>query len=162
MKLTLEAVVPGKPDVKQIDHLLDSVVGNLEKLTGANWTVKMDGEIVRFASKSPLLRSKVARGVGGYVIYDASPLGYKVLVFDAANKIIDEYTAGNSPSDSAASDPKGGIGYGQLLGYAESTASEMAAEHGIDRIEHDSDILEEERASEGIQEGTLPPLGREL
>lgn len=150
MRITLETDIPARLDAVDLDQFLESTVKAMEQATGKNWTVKLDGKIVRFASKPTLLRSKTALGSGGSVAYDAGPNGYRVYVLDAAGQILDEYSGGNSPSDSTAHDPNG-VGYAQLLAYAERTAQDMAEENGIrpNRVHHDPDIMSEEREMAG-------------
>jgi hypothetical protein len=152
MKLILEADAPTM-DAAKLDHLLETVIDTVEDNTGLQWTVKADGQIIRFASKASLLRSKLARGNGGTVLYDTCPEGYKVVVLDATGDIIEEYTGGNHESDSTTfvgPGSRGSVPEEKLLQYAKNTAQEMAAEFGIDAIEHDPDILAEEREMGGF------------
>lgn len=82
-----------------------------------------------------------------HVAYDACPTGYTVRVV-SANATVAEYNAGNSPYDSTDVLPVGdrdAIPENILLDYAERTAQEMAEEYGGLPIEHNEDLMAEER-----------------
>ncbi len=87
-----------------------------------------------------------------HILYDASPDGYTVRVMSGGNTL-DEYNSGNAPFDSTAvidRNDSAALPYDRLLKYAERTAKEMSTERGNIPIEHDEDLLAEEREMAGM------------
>lgn len=71
------------------------------------------------------------------VIYAAIPYGYAVKVMEN-NKVVDEYTAGNSPRCSQTYvDPKDGLPLSRMREFAKQTAEEMA---GDAPVEYSNDL----------------------
>ena len=76
------------------------------------------------------------------VLYAATHLGYCVQVIDNG-QIVDEFSAGNSRHDSQvavdAGSP-GAVNLRQLRRWAKQTASDIAEEQGIERVQYDPDL----------------------
>ena len=107
----------------------------------------------RTLDKMGSLAKKAAKAT--HVLYDAGPESYTVRVM-RGNSTIDEYNGGNSPFDSTSQfnrTDNDAIEYKRLLGFAETTAKEMAQEYGVpeNMVDHDEDLMAEEREDAGME-----------
>ncbi len=88
-----------------------------------------------------------------HVSYDAEIGGFSVRLM-SGGVTLDEYNGGNSPfasTDVIDRDDPAAYSYDQLLDFAEQQAREMAAEYGNIPIEHNEDLLAEEREMAGME-----------
>lgn len=137
MKISIESNV-GKIAAPTLDRLLTNIVATLEKSTGLKFHIKADGQVVRLANKSRMLRKKATRVMS--VVYDATHDGYKVMALDHMGQVVDERQSRGGEMG-GADEP--GLSMESNLQAAKRVAMNWADELGVDPryVEHDPELF---------------------